>query len=71
MNKPEKTEKKTEKKDVRPPAQSQIDQERGDWEGMGQSRYQPDEDASSTGTPTPGANSIANADEKRPNPAKR
>jgi hypothetical protein len=28
--------------DHRPPAQSQIDEERGDWEGMGQGRYQPE-----------------------------
>jgi hypothetical protein len=28
----------------RPPQQSQIDAERADWEGMGQSRYQPEED---------------------------
>lgn len=29
-------------KDVRPPTQSLIDEERGDWEGMGQSRHAPD-----------------------------
>lgn len=28
----------------RPPLQSQLDRERSDWEGMGQSRYQPEED---------------------------
>jgi len=41
--------------------QSQIDEERGDWEGMGQSRFQPEEDAApkSGGKPTPGANSLA------------
>ena len=26
----------------RPPMQSQLDEERGDWEGMGQGRYQPE-----------------------------
>jgi hypothetical protein len=29
-------------KDMRPPAQSLLDEERGDWEGMGQSRHQPE-----------------------------
>ncbi len=46
----------------RPPAQSLIDQERGDWEGMGQSRHQPEPAPSEFkrgGTPTPGANSLA------------
>ena len=30
------------KTDVRPPTQSLIDEERGDWEGMGQGRHTPD-----------------------------
>jgi len=30
------------KKDPRAPTQSLLDQERGDWEGMGQSRHQPE-----------------------------
>ncbi|MDB4936163.1 MAG: hypothetical protein JWP87_3135 [Labilithrix sp.] len=50
------------KRDTRPPAQSLLDEERGDWEGMGQSRHQPEEPAAETkrgGTPTPGANSLA------------
>jgi hypothetical protein len=50
------------KRDTRPPAQSLIDEERGDWEGMGQSRHQPDAPAAEShpgGTPTPGANSLA------------
>lgn len=29
-------------KEPRPPSQSLIDQERGDWEGMGQSKHTPD-----------------------------
>ena len=44
MPKPKTNEKTPPNKEARPPAQSQIDQERGDWEGMGQARYQPDED---------------------------
>jgi hypothetical protein len=49
-------------RDTRPPAQSLIDQERGDWEGMGQARHQPEAPASSSEPetkPTPGANSLA------------
>ena len=37
-------------KQVRPPAQSQTDAERGDWEGMGQARYQPEEDVANPAT---------------------
>ena len=45
----------------RAPAQSLIDQERGDWEGMGQARHQPETPPSSpaVGKPTPGAGSLA------------
>lgn len=51
----------------RAPAQSLIDQERGDWEGMGQSRHQPDAPPASkpVGTPTPGANSLAGEKQKK------
>ncbi len=54
------------KKDPRAPAQSLIDQQRGDWEGMGQSRHQPDAPSSvkPIGTPTPGANSLAGEKQK-------
>ena len=34
------------------PQQSQIDAERADWEGMGQSRYQPEEDKPKSGQPS-------------------
>jgi hypothetical protein len=44
------------KQGARPPAQSQIDAERGDWEGMGQSQHRPPDTAAQ---PTPGANSLA------------
>jgi hypothetical protein len=40
---------------ARPPAQSQIDAERSDWEGMGQAQLGPE----STNQPTPGASSLA------------
>jgi hypothetical protein len=40
---------------ARPPAQSQIDAERGDWEGMGQTQHRPE----SANQPTPGASSLA------------
>jgi len=58
---------KDPKKGPRAPAQSLIDQERGDWEGMGQSRHQPETPPSSpsvVGTPTPGANSLAGEKQK-------
>jgi hypothetical protein len=50
----------------RPPAQSLIDEERGDWEGMGQSRHQPDAMPASkpVGTLTPGASSLAGEKQK-------
>jgi hypothetical protein len=55
-----------EKKAPRPPAQSLIDQERGDWEGMGQSRHQPEAppSSSSIATSTPGASSLAGEKQK-------
>jgi hypothetical protein len=42
----QKSEGVVEKKGERPPTQSLIDEERGDWEGMGQSQHQPDEPGS-------------------------
>jgi hypothetical protein len=45
MNDPNKKDSATNpelKKDPRAPAQSLLDEERGDWEGMGQSRHQPE-----------------------------
>ena len=36
----------------RPPHQSQLDEERGDWEGMGQSRFQQGEDKPKSGPRT-------------------
>jgi hypothetical protein len=58
---PKKADDEKKKKPPRAPAQSLIDEERGDWEGMGQSRHQPDAspEAKPVGTPTPGANSLA------------
>ncbi len=55
-----------DKKTPRAPAQSLIDEQRGDWEGMGQSRHQPDAPPASkpVGTPTPGANSLAGEKQK-------
>jgi hypothetical protein len=59
--------KKGETTTTRAPAQSLIDEERGDWEGMGQSRHQPDAPPASkpVGTPTPGANSLAGEKQKK------
>ncbi len=53
--------KKDATKTPRAPSPSLADQERGDWEGMGQSRHQPDAAPASkpVGTPTPGSNSLA------------
>lgn len=45
-----------------PPPQSQIDEERGDWEGMGQNQMPADEATETKpkdGKPTPGASSLA------------
>ncbi|MDB5213465.1 MAG: hypothetical protein JWO86_1392 [Myxococcaceae bacterium] len=62
----EKNENNDVKKSPRAPAQSLTDEERGDWEGMGQSRYQPDAPPASkpVGTPTPGSNSLAGEKQK-------
>lgn len=46
------------KQGARPPAQSQLDAERSDWEGMGQSQHRPPR---SPDQPTPGASSLAGA----------
>lgn len=44
----------------RPPAQSEIDKDRADWEGMAQQPSTPDDVPPKTpGAPTPGANSLA------------
>ena len=57
---------KTAKTAPRAPSQSLIDEERGDWEGMGQSRHQPETPPfdPKVGTPTPGSNSLAGATQK-------
>lgn len=45
---------------ARPPAQSQIDKDRADWEGMAQKPSTPDDvPPKEPGAPTPGANSLA------------
>lgn len=45
---------------ARPPAQSEIDKDRADWEGMAQKPSSPDDvPPKGAGAPTPGANSLA------------
>lgn len=66
MNDPKNDNTAEPKKDPRAPAQSLLDEERGDWEGMGQSRHQPETPPSGPqiGKPTPGANSLGGEKQK-------
>ncbi len=63
---PEKKPDDPKKAAPRSPTQSLIDEERGDWEGMGQSRHQPEIPPfdPKPGTPTPGSNAVAGAKQK-------